>query len=551
MKKNVEKVFGPLWQFCLMCCLLATVPFAMSSCSDDDDDVNPDAPVYGASNESVSIKSEKDHKHLQTHRSSDNFSTKGLVDKQFYLWTCTDKGAEFDVWQDVPKADDDVIFQNLRDGSITLSRPLDNLYISDPEGASGGFTVTCKAIDGGNYASGSIFVECAKGHKDGQSNRASDNFRLDGCGRYRVANVSGQSIGFKIMRDDSGTDPILYLGLKEGCYIDCCKGDEVYVANTDVSAPTVLVFEPYHDDPVANWMSYIPGSTNYRELTIPGTHDTGTYKASPGFSRCQNFDVYTQLCCGIRFLDIRLNDDLGLCHGDDNLDLPFSDVVDQMERFLKEHEKETILMSVKQERGSKLAEKFKDFASKNDVLKKRLYTGKNTEKLENLRGKIVLLRRFKNTSNDAYGVDLENGWPENGTASYTNPDGENIYIEDLYFKVLNEHDTKEKSDSIESAFKSACESVNKDRLYIVYNTISCKIIAARTPWDYAWNEDLNPYMCSALNSILDNNYSEEEKIYRLGIVPLDFFNKEGYDDPYHLTWKLINTNFNYTLCKKK
>ena len=365
MKKNVEKVFGPLWQFCLMCCLLATVPFAMSSCSDDDDDVNPDAPVYGASNESVSIKSEKDHKHLQTHRSSDNFSTKGLVDKQFYLWTCTDKGAEFDVWQDVPKADDDVIFQNLRDGSITLSRPLDNLYISDPEGASGGFTVTCKAIDGGNYASGSIFVECAKGHKDGQSNRASDNFRLDGCGRYRVANVSGQSIGFKIMRDDSGTDPILYLGLKEGCYIDCCKGDEVYVANTDVSAPTVLVFEPYHDDPVANWMSYIPGSTNYRELTIPGTHDTGTYKASPGFSRCQNFDVYTQLCCGIRFLDIRLTDDLGLCHGDDNLDLPFSDVVDQMERFLKEHEKETILMSVKQERGSKLAEKFKDFASKN------------------------------------------------------------------------------------------------------------------------------------------------------------------------------------------
>ena len=208
-------------------------------------------------------------------------------------------------------------------------------------------------------------------------------------------------------------------------------------------------------------------------------------------------------------------------------------------------------MSVKQEKGSKLAEKFKDFASKNDVLKKRLYTGKNTEKLENLRGKIVLLRRFKNNSSDAYGVDLENGWPENGTASYTNPDGENIYIEDLYFKVLNEHDTKDKSDAIEKAFKSACESANKDRLYIVYNTISCEIIAARTPWDYAWNEDLNPYMCSALNSILDNNYSEEKTVYRLGIVPLDFFNKEGYDDPYHLTWKLINTNFNYTLCKKE
>jgi hypothetical protein len=75
----------------------------------------------------------------------------------------------------------------------------------------------------------------------------------------------------------------------------------------------------------ANWMKYVqnPETTKLSALTIPGTHDTGTFSCEPGSSpRCQEMPLAMQFGAGIRFIDIRLapatnnrgNSDLTISH---------------------------------------------------------------------------------------------------------------------------------------------------------------------------------------------------------------------------------------------
>ena len=72
----------------------------------------------------------------------------------------------------------------------------------------------------------------------------------------------------------------------------------------------------------------INDSKKLNELSIPGTHDSGTYLASPGGSKCQNFDAKGQLAHGIRFFDVRLDNQLEICHGIDHFDVHFDDMLE-------------------------------------------------------------------------------------------------------------------------------------------------------------------------------------------------------------------------------
>ena len=61
------------------------------------------------------------------------------------------------------------------------------------------------------------------------------------------------------------------------------------------------------------WLSQIPDGRKITTLSIPGTHDTGTYDCrwwqSCDISQCQSWNIYWQLRAGIRFLDLRVNTD--------------------------------------------------------------------------------------------------------------------------------------------------------------------------------------------------------------------------------------------------
>ena len=62
-----------------------------------------------------------------------------------------------------------------------------------------------------------------------------------------------------------------------------------------------------------DWLSNIPDIWLISRLSIPGTHDSGTYNCRWNqfcdISKCQSWNIYNQLKAGIRFLDVRVMTD--------------------------------------------------------------------------------------------------------------------------------------------------------------------------------------------------------------------------------------------------
>lgn len=56
-----------------------------------------------------------------------------------------------------------------------------------------------------------------------------------------------------------------------------------------------------------NWMSGISDSTALTDITMPGTHDSGTRNVDlPAWSKTQTLSITEQLNIGVRYFDLRL-----------------------------------------------------------------------------------------------------------------------------------------------------------------------------------------------------------------------------------------------------
>jgi 1-phosphatidylinositol phosphodiesterase len=100
-----------------------------------------------------------------------------------------------------------------------------------------------------------------------------------------------------------------------------------------------------------DWMGRLPDAISLAELSIPGTHDTMAFNASP-ISLTQESPLARQLQSGIRALDIRTRhyrDAFPIHHGAEYLRANFTDVVRATAAFLRDHPRETVLMRLKQE----------------------------------------------------------------------------------------------------------------------------------------------------------------------------------------------------------
>lgn len=165
-----------------------------------------------------------------------------------------------------------------------------------------------------------------------------------------------------------------------------------------------------------SWMKNIDNNTEVLRLNLAGTHDCVTkYVQFSHISKCQNLNIYEQLCIGIRGLDIRVQSRgsrLGMVHGiakafntpnhfGKQMDL--ADVLAQCYRFLDENPSETIVFQFKNDSGKEMEHCF-------DILFHR-YIKDNQSKwyLENrsplmneVRGKIILIRRCKMLQSNEY-----------------------------------------------------------------------------------------------------------------------------------------------------
>ena len=190
-----------------------------------------------------------------------------------------------------------------------------------------------------------------------------------------------------------------------------------------VSSLDWITYSSYVDGPC--WMKYVDDNKFLDELSIPGTHDSGTCSVDndtePQSSqvKCQQDYIPTQLLEGIRYFDIRLGkgDNPGICHGDfylfkkDGDYLHLSDVIGYFKTFLSENPREALIMLVSRGNDEATDESVTTaFAKVLDDNPKLFYTSSRIPTLHEVRGKIVLLRRFRlagnSVSGHTWGLDL-------------------------------------------------------------------------------------------------------------------------------------------------
>lgn len=182
-------------------------------------------------------------------------------------------------------------------------------------------------------------------------------------------------------------------------------------------------YSSYVDGPC--WMKYVDNSKFLDELSIPGTHDSGTCSVDndtePQSSqvKCQQDYIPTQLLEGIRYFDIRLGkgDDPGIDHGifyllkKDGNYLHLSDVIGYFKTFLNENPSEVLIMLASRGNDEATDESITTAFAKVMADNPNLfYTSSHVPTLGEVRGKIALLRRFRlagnSVSGHTWGLDL-------------------------------------------------------------------------------------------------------------------------------------------------
>lgn len=107
-----------------------------------------------------------------------------------------------------------------------------------------------------------------------------------------------------------------------------------------------------------NWMSVFQGKRLW-EMLLPGTHDTATYRFADAafvtnWAQTQQFSIYDQLKGGIRYLDIRVNNDKhdGKVYCSHTFfTIPFQDVVNDISKFILENPSEVVVFAVQGDGG--------------------------------------------------------------------------------------------------------------------------------------------------------------------------------------------------------
>ncbi len=152
----------------------------------------------------------------------------------------------------------------------------------------------------------------------------------------------------------------------------------------------------------------LPDSIYLSQINIVGTHDSCTaFCTMPNMSRCQSLTVRQQLEAGVRLFDIRLGEKSGrfflvhalaTCYSDvekQNV-LYFDEVLEVFRAFLKENPEETLVISIKQDRGimsrNFFPEFYRSFIQGNE---NEWYLKNENPALSECRGRMVLMRRCK------------------------------------------------------------------------------------------------------------------------------------------------------------
>lgn len=214
------------------------------------------------------------------------------------------------------------------------------------------------------------------------------------------------------------------------------------------------------ENELSRWMYQVDDSASLSDLTIPGTHDSGAkHESFGGTAKCQNLTIREQLDLGVRYLDIRLRhygDSLVVHHGAVYQHLNFDDVLLQVTDFLAENPSEIVMMEVSQEHTSEnntrtFEETFTTYAD-DPTYRNYWWRHSYVPVVGDVRGKIVLLRRFSGSFWTSGGIDVT-AWPDNAAFTRYDTRGVAINVQD-YYKV-NAYTNKNKWSEIRNRLSEA------------------------------------------------------------------------------------------------
>lgn len=275
---------------------------------------------------------------------------------------------------------------------------------------------------------------------------------------------------------------------------------------------------------LTGWMSAIADNTSLTSLSIPGTHDSGA-RVEPigGTAKCQNLSIREQLDAGTRFLDIRcrhIGDAFAIHHGSIYQNLNFTDVLTACYDFLATNPSETIVMCVKEEYdATNNTRSFEQtFDSYTQLQPSKWYLSDVVPNLGQVRGKIVLLRRF-GASSTPKGIEATN-WADNTTFSINNANS-SLRVQDQYVVP----DNNAKWTGITNLFTEA-KNGSQSVLYINF-TSGYKSLIFGIPSITTVSNAINPQI---------NTYFTNNTHGRYGIIPMDFAASDR-------NTLIINTNF--------
>lgn len=296
-----------------------------------------------------------------------------------------------------------------------------------------------------------------------------------------------------------------------------------------------------------NWMGHMPGSWRLSFFGIPGTHDSGARVdpfGLPDTAKAQDLSIAQQLAVGVRFLDIRCrrvnNNDLAIHHGPIFQKIWFgSGVLAPVRAFIRAHPTETVIISVKDEYGPTgavtlpfeqiLYKYLQQFPADDRAGKfKGWYTRNAIPTLDQVRGQIILVRRFDHASKitrcagrscisvtvttpAAYrvgGIDAFSTWPKSGYG-----DTGLIKVEDYY----DDPGQSTKWGYVQSALTTAINDARPGKpLYFSFASATRNPVSHRHPVTY-YSNYINPKLLNFVSPIGGG--------YGLGIVVMDHANE--------------------------
>ena len=252
------------------------------------------------------------------------------------------------------------------------------------------------------------------------------------------------------------------------------------------------------------WMKNLDDSISLRSINMPGSHDTmALYSIGDVAGQCQSLSLIDQLELGVRFLDIRLQEDnnfLKAVHGFVDQRASFSSITKTIESFIDDHPSEFIIMSIKEEAQAKNSSISFDESLKTYLTSDIYLKGSDIPaSLGEVRGKVMLLSRYANST---IGVPAFNGWLDSTSFSLPN----DIYVQDKFMITSKE----EKQDEIIKCFKEQGHAL-KINFLSAYRT-------NYFPPSYAPSAalDINPWINQEISTYSDRN-----------IVLYDFVNEEN------------------------